>query len=62
MKVRVLTDSTIDIDPGIIQSLEIKVVPIYVRFGERVYRDGVDITRREFYDLLQNSPDHPATS
>jgi len=37
-------------------------VPVYVRFGERVYRDGVDISEDEFYQKLVESPIHPATS
>ncbi len=62
MKVKVVTDSTADLDPEVLRSLDIGVVPIYVRFGDRVYRDGVDITKREFYQRLGTSPVHPATS
>ena len=40
----------------------IRVVPIYLRFGEKTYRDGVDMTRDEFYSMLTSSPVHPATS
>ena len=61
-KVQVITDSTADIDQEIASSLHIRIVPIYVRFGDRVYRDGVDITRSEFYQRLTSSPIHPATS
>ena len=33
-----------------------------MRFGEKTYRDGVDITKEEFYSKLASSPVHPATS
>ena len=62
MSVRVVTDSTPDIPPDIAQALGITIVPIYVRFGDRVYRDGIDITTAEFYRMLATSPVHPATS
>lgn len=62
MAVQVITDSTSDISPQIARQLNIRVVPIYVRFGEQVYRDGVDISNEEFYEKLTVSPFHPATS
>jgi len=62
MKVQVITDSTSDIPPELAQELGIRVVPIYVRFGENTYRDGVDIRNEEFYSKLASSKVHPATS
>lgn len=62
MKVQVITDSTSDIPPGMVEEFGIRVVPIYVRFGDKTYRDGVDITRDEFYSMLTSSSAHPATS
>jgi len=62
MKIQVITDSTSDIPPEVAQELGIRVVPIYLRFGEKTYRDGVDMTRDEFYSMLTSSPVHPATS
>jgi DegV family protein with EDD domain len=62
MKVQVITDSTSDIPQDMVEKLGIRVVPIYVRFGDRTYRDGVDIKIDEFYSKLVSSPFHPATS
>jgi DegV family protein with EDD domain len=62
MRVQVITDSTCDIPNGSIEELGIMVVPIYLRFGEKTFRDGVDITKDEFYSMLKSSPVHPATS
>jgi DegV family protein with EDD domain len=62
MKVQVVTDSTSDIPQNIARGLGIRVVPIYVRFGDKTYRDGIDIQAHEFYDMLALSPVHPATS
>jgi len=38
------------------------VVPVYVRFGDMVYRDGVDIGPDEFYAKLMSSSAFPFTS
>jgi DegV family protein with EDD domain len=62
MAVQIITDSTSDISPVLAQHLNIRVVPIYLRFGEQVYRDGLDISSDEFYQKLALSPVHPATS
>ncbi len=62
MKVQVITDSTCDMPESLMKELGIKTVPIYVRFGEKTYRDGIDLTNDEFYSMLASSPVHPGTS
>ena len=62
MTVKIVTDSTSDLPAQIVQELGITVVPVYLRFGEMVYRDGVDISEDEFYRKLVESPIHPSTS
>jgi len=60
--VRVVTDSTADLPGRLAREHGIRVVPLTVRFGERVFKDGVDISPREFYDLLESGSEHPATN
>jgi DegV family protein with EDD domain len=62
MNIQVITDSTSDMPEGLANELGIRVVPIYLRFGDKTYRDGVDMKRDEFYSMLTSSPVHPATS
>jgi DegV family protein with EDD domain len=62
MPVRIVTDSTADLTPELTRGLGITVVPVYVRFGHESYRDGIDISREEFYKRLVTSPVHPTTS
>jgi DegV family protein with EDD domain len=62
MNIQVITDSTCDMPEGLADELGIRVVPIYLRFGDKTYRDGVDITKDEFYTMLATSPHHPASS
>jgi DegV family protein with EDD domain len=60
--VRVVTDSSSDIPPEVARELGITVIPLYVRFGDEVYRDGVDISADQFYDKLDRSRLLPKTS
>jgi DegV family protein with EDD domain len=62
MPVKIVTDSVSDIPPHVVQELGITVIPVLVRFGEEVYRDGIDITSDQFYDRLVQSKFLPATS
>jgi len=62
MGVRVITDSGSDITQEEAKNLGITIVPVYLRFGDKVYRDGVDINSDEFYRKLLTSPVHPFTA
>ncbi len=61
MTVKIVTDSSCDLPAELIQELGITVVPLYVRFGEEVYREQVDISLDEFYQRLEHGPIHPVT-
>jgi DegV family protein with EDD domain len=62
MTVKIVTDSGADLPLDLARELDITVVPVYLRFGEKVYRDGVDIGPDEFYAKLTSSPVFPSTS
>lgn len=53
-KIKVFTDSTNDLSPELIKENGIEVIPLYVGFenGE-TYRDGVDVTPKEMYELVK---------
>ncbi|MFH1003638.1 MAG: DegV family protein [Chloroflexota bacterium] len=61
MAIRIVTDSSADLPAELVRELGITVVPLYVRFGEEVYRDRVDISEDEFYQRLQYDAVHPST-
>ncbi len=62
MAVKIVTDSLSDITDDLAQELGITVVPLYVRFGEEVYRDRVEITTDEFYHKLVHGDTFPTTT
>ena len=62
MPVKIVTDSTSDLKPHIASPLGITVVPLYINFGTKSYRDGVDLTTEEFYQKLASSKTLPTTA
>jgi len=62
MTVRIVTDSVADLPAQVVQELGITVVPLNVRFGTEVYRDGIDLTPEQFYERLAQSKILPVTS
>ncbi len=60
--VAVLCDSTADLPEPVRREHGIEMAPLQVLFGDRVYRDQVDLSTEEFYRLLQSDPHHPTTS
>lgn len=62
MAVAVVTDSTSDIEPARAEELGIDVVPLFVIFGDKSFRDYVDLSRRDFYVKLASETVLPTTS
>ena len=57
-----VTDSTADIAPNLVDELGIHIVPLKVIFGEEEFVDGVTIQAPEFYRKLETSDVFPTTS
>ena len=62
MSVRIVTDSTCDLPQDVVDEYGITVVPLYINFGDQGYLDGVEISRREFYQRLPDSDPLPTTA
>ncbi len=62
MAVRIITDSTSDIDREWAAKLGITVVPLTIRIGDEEFVDGVTISTEEFYRKMEASPTLPTTS
>lgn len=62
MSIKIITDSTSDINLDLAKELDITIVPLRVIFDEQEYFDGVDITNEQFYEKLVVSKNLPTTS
>jgi len=60
--VAIVTDSVSDLPPHVAEEFGITVVPLVVRFGTDLYRDGLDLRPDDFYGKLRISKALPATS
>jgi DegV family protein with EDD domain len=60
--VAVVTDSTADLPPDVVQALGITVVPLQVIFGEESFRDRIDLTSEDFFRRLKTAKELPRTS
>lgn len=61
-KIALITDSTAYLSPEFVQNNEISVIPLNLHWDGTNYRDGVNITPNEFYDMLAVSDSIPSTS
>ncbi|MCG0278950.1 MAG: DegV family EDD domain-containing protein, partial [Thermanaeromonas sp.] len=61
-QVRIVTDSTADLPRELIEKYNIVVVPLKVIFGPEIFRDGVDLDPRGFFQKLRSSSVLPTTS
>jgi DegV family protein with EDD domain len=60
--VRIVTDSTADLNQAQQESAGVSVVPLNVRFGDQVFKDHLDLSTDEFFSRLKASPQLPKTS
>jgi len=58
----IVLDSTCDAPEGFLDRPGLSMVPLKVHFGDQMFRDGVDMTYREFFARLETSPILPTTS
>jgi DegV family protein with EDD domain len=52
MGVAIVADSAANLPDELARELGIEVVPMYLKFGDQVYRDGRDLTPTDFYGRL----------
>lgn len=59
--VRLITDSSADLEPQEYENLNITCIPLNVYFGEQEYQENVNLSKDQFYDLLAGG-EYPRTS
>ena len=60
--IALVTDSTCDIPPALVEQYGIKIIPQVVVWGDEVLRDRLDISPLEFYQRLGKDAVLPTTS
>ncbi|GAB5602421.1 DegV family protein [Thermus sp. FJN-A] len=62
MKVALVTDSTSDLPKPLRESLGVRVVPLYVNLGGKVYKDWEEITPEAIFQKVRQGEAFPTTS
>ncbi|WP_438446347.1 DegV family protein [Gorillibacterium sp. sgz5001074] len=60
--IQIMADSTCDLTPELIEANGIRIIPLYVVFDDRTYRDGRDLTTGQLYDRVAELGSLPRTS
>ena len=60
--IKIVTDSTAYLPQSIVEQNDLRVVPLCVHFGDKTYREGVNLSNDEFYTRLKDAPVLPTTS
>lgn len=60
--IRILVDSSADYSASELKKLNMELVPITITLGDKTYRDGIDITKDELYNMLIETGEFPMTS
>ena len=61
-QVKIVTDSSADLPAEVAAALGITVLPINIHFGNKVFREGVDINAQEFFERLARNSTYPTTT
>ncbi len=61
-RVAIVTDSSACVPQEVVKQYGIHILPLILIFEDKSYRDGVDITSKEFYELLKKAKKVPTTS
>lgn len=60
--VKILTDSTADLGPSLVEQYGIQVIPLYVYVNDQTYADGVNITTLDLFHSVEATGKLPKTS
>lgn len=61
-EIAIVTDSTSDLSPELMEGLNIDIIPLKIKIGEDYYKDGVELTKREFWKKVTIEGIIPKTS
>ena len=60
--VKIISDSTCDLSPDLLQKYDIDILPLHILLGDKEYRDGRDITPDEIFAWSDANKTTPKTS
>lgn len=61
-KIRIVSDSTCDLSPELIEKYDVTIIPLCIILGEKSYFDGVDISPEQIYEWSDENKTTPKTA
>lgn len=61
-KIKIITDSTLDLPADIVREKGIEVLPLLINFGEESYLDGVEINTHDMLERIESENILPTTA
>ena len=61
-KIKIITDSTLDLPADLVREKGIEVVPLLINFGEESYLDGVEINTHDMLERIEKENILPTTA
>lgn len=61
-KIKIITDTTVDLPSEVLEKYNIDAIPVLINFGEESYLDGIEITRDEVFQRIEEGEIFPKTS
>ncbi|MBP1889310.1 DegV family protein with EDD domain [Clostridium moniliforme] len=61
-KIKIITDSTVDLPKELLKELNVDVLPVLINFGEKSYLDGIEITLDEVFKRIDSGDVFPTTA
>jgi DegV family protein with EDD domain len=61
-KIALVTDSTCDLAPELIDQYQVNMLPVNINFGENHYLDKITIQPEQFYSLLEENKHYPKSA
>jgi DegV family protein with EDD domain len=60
--IRIITDSTADLDAELVQARGIEIVPLSVYIGGKTYKDGLELRSENLFPLVEQTGELPKTA
>ena len=61
-KVKIISDSTCDLSPALLERYDIDIIPLGITMGDKTYRDIVEIGQKEIFEWSEANKAVPKTS
>ena len=61
-EIAIVTDSTSDLTTELMGDLNIDIIPLKIKIGEDYYKDGIELTKRDFWKRVTSESIIPKTS